>query len=119
MNNPIPALHGPLEAPAAPGQVLTPAAPPGALQEAQRALETLRGVADDHAAHRISERTTGLYSADWAHFTAWCSLGGLDPLPATVDAVRLYLADLSLQVDPDGAHSYKPSTMERRLASIR
>jgi hypothetical protein len=48
------------------------------------------------------------YESDF--FTAWCSEFGLDPLPATPDTVRAYLASLVRE-------KHKASTIRRRRAA--
>jgi site-specific recombinase XerD len=56
--------------------------------------------------------TRKAYKSDWNDFRAWCSQAGVDPLPATPEAVARYLAQLA-----DGGR--KTSTIERRVAAIR
>jgi site-specific recombinase XerD len=57
-----------------------------------------------------SKNTQKSYSADWNHFTVWCSLHQRSPLPANAGTICLYLSEL--------AENRKYSTLKRRLASI-
>lgn len=57
-----------------------------------------------------SQNTLRAYRSDFRHFAEWCEGNGFTVLPATPEAVCLYLADIQGQ--------YKTSTIERRLASI-
>lgn len=59
--------------------------------------------------------TRRAYESDFAHFTDWCRMVGIQPLPATPEAVFRYLMDL---VADDNAAGYAVSTVERRLAAI-
>jgi site-specific recombinase XerD len=54
--------------------------------------------------------TVKAYESDWCHFKEWCVKNGRTVLPASVETVKLYLADL--------AEDHKPSTLARHLASI-
>lgn len=57
-----------------------------------------------------AENTSRAYRNDWDHFSAWCAGLGKPALPATPETVTEYIADL--------ANTHKPSTIERRIASI-
>ena len=57
-----------------------------------------------------SEATLSAYRTDWEHFNSWCLANNLQSLPAAAETVGEYVADLS--------ESYKPSTINRRLAAI-
>ncbi|SFO55384.1 Site-specific recombinase XerD [Pseudonocardia ammonioxydans] len=87
---------------------------------AQRAasLEALAARADAHATGARAPRTHRAYAADWAHFAGWCTTAALEALPAEVNTVRLYLADLEATCTPDGSPVFSPATMARRLAAI-
>jgi integrase len=61
--------------------------------------------------HARAEATKRAYAADWKHFESWCEARGYTSLPATPDALALYLGAL--------AGRFKMSTIERRLATIR
>jgi integrase len=50
------------------------------------------------------------YEADFRHFTEWCDAHQLQALPADAATLSLYLTHL--------ASKYRPSTINRRLASI-
>ena len=50
---------------------------------------------------------------DWAHFTAWCTPGGHQPLPADPRNVALYLVDLA-----DGQSDLDPPEPPRSIATI-
>lgn len=94
--------------------------PDGVAAAAARAasLAALAARADAHATAARAPRTRAAYAGDWAHFRRWCSAAGLDALPAAVDTVRLYLADLEATRSPDGQAVFSPATMGRRLAAI-
>jgi integrase len=59
--------------------------------------------------------TQRAYESDFAHFRTWCQTRGIGPLPATPEALYLYLMDL---VADDNAAGYAVATVERRLAAI-
>lgn len=58
-----------------------------------------------------SEATRRAYRSDFDHFTSWCDQRQVEPLPASIDTVAAYLADLA-----DGG--LKASTIMRRAAAI-
>lgn len=57
-----------------------------------------------------SASTLTAYESDWRHFTAWITEHNLAALPADPETVALYATDL--------ADSFKPSTIDRRMAAI-
>ena len=57
-----------------------------------------------------ADNTRKAYAKDWQHFEHWCNARGEIPLPAFPDTVARYIAAL--------AETHKPSTLQRRLASI-
>jgi site-specific recombinase XerD len=73
-------------------------------------IERLQTSAVDYARRSRAESTLRAYAADWKHFTAFCSAHGLDALPCLHHTVAAYIADL--------AETHRPSTIQRRLASI-
>ena len=90
----------------------------GTLVERSAALEALATMADRTATKALAPRSQEAYAADWEAFTHWCEGYGLTSLPADPDTVRLWLTDLSLQVEIDGGFRYAPASMERFLSSI-
>jgi site-specific recombinase XerD len=109
------APEGPARPPAVEGGTAgTEAATTG---QAQR-IARLRQRAGTHAEHAVSAATRRAYDGDWRHFTAWCAAAGLESLPATGEAVCLYLTDMEAERHPDGAAVFSPATMSRRLAAI-
>ena len=50
------------------------------------------------------------YASDWRSFEVWCDARGLASLPATPQAVALYIADLAV--------THKPATVGRHMAAI-
>ncbi|OLM28591.1 putative integrase/recombinase [Pseudonocardia sp. Ae717_Ps2] len=81
-------------------------------------LAALAARADAHAVAARAPSTRHAYAGDWAHFARWCTAAGLASLPAAVDTVRLYLADLEATRTPTGQAVFSPATMGRRLAAI-
>lgn len=81
-------------------------------------IALLGQLADSHAAAALSPRTREVYAADWRQWQAWCARYAASPEPPDPQLVRLYLADLAVQVRGDGAPRYKASSIERHLASI-
>lgn len=82
------------------------------------AADMLRRLAVDSAeleANYRASSTRRAYAADFAHFAQWCATVGTSALPASADAVYLYLTAL---VDEANVGDYSPSTLERRLAAI-
>ena len=78
--------------------------------DAARALATLGQRAREYARLSKSANTRRAYAADWDDFTRWCALRGASALPAEPDTVALYLTA--------SAEGLKPSTLQRRLATI-
>ena len=64
-----------------------------------------------YAEQSRAENTRRAYRADWTHFNAWCNERGLMALPAEAGTIALYLSDL--------AATLRPSTLQRRITSIR
>jgi integrase len=86
------------------------AALPHVSGEALARLSQLAEQAREFASQAKAANTIKAYRSDWGHFQAWSAENGLQALPATPQAVALYLADL--------ASSMKVSSLRRRLASI-
>lgn len=83
--------------------------PRGAASAAQK-LEQLGAMASAYIDGAKSENTRRSYRSDWADFVAWCEKYRRAPMPAMPDTVAYYLADRSQDL--------KPSTLQRRLATI-
>ena len=79
-------------------------------QLANPSLKANAELAASYAKQARSENTIKSYQSDWAHFTSWCNDYNLQPLPASMQTVILYITDYS--------EAFKISTLERRLASI-
>jgi site-specific recombinase XerD len=73
-------------------------------------LDTLATKAQEHIQNSRAQNTKRAYRSDWEDFTGWCRHKNLSPLPATPETVALYLTD--------SAKGLKPSTLQRRMASI-
>ncbi len=86
--------------------------------EVRAALEALEEIAEHAESSALSDRSRELYAADWRRFTTWCARMQLNPLPAEVQTVRLYLADMASLMHPDGTPVYKVASIERHLAAI-
>jgi hypothetical protein len=76
------------ETPPAPLAVRPPAALSGEL-----AAEAAS--AEGYAAASRAERTRKTYAEEWKAFVTWCAERSLSPLPATGEAVALYIAALA------------------------
>ncbi|MEI2404890.1 site-specific integrase [Niallia taxi] len=63
-----------------------------------------------YISHSKSSNTKKSYYADWKHFTDWCTLHNVSPLPAEVETICFYLTEL--------AETHRFSTLRRRIASI-
>ena len=85
--------------------VATPGGP-GPTPIGQAALAAAQALARRAAA----PATLRAYKSDWAHYAAWCAVGGFTPVPAEPTTVGAYLASLA------GTHA--PATIRRRLAAI-
>lgn len=59
----------------------------------------------------MASNTRRAYDSDWRDFSTWCAAKEQCPLPASADAVLLYLTER--------AGTCRVSTLERRLAAIR
>lgn len=75
-----------------------------------RELADLAEAAVTYANKTRSASTERAYMSDWKHFTAWAERYGIQPLPAQPETVVLYVTDL--------AKAQRPSTINRRIASI-
>jgi integrase len=79
-------------------------------------LDRLVETARDYAKQAASENTLKAYAKDWAHFSRWCRMKGIDPLPPSPEMIGLYLADLAA---PTGrAPALLVSTIDRRLSGL-
>ncbi len=62
-------------------------------------------------AHKsLSQATHRAYESDWSQFAAWCEERNLNPMPAAVETIVLWLSGT--------ADKYRPTTLERKIASI-
>lgn len=66
-------------------------------------------------ANNRARSTRRAYASDFAHFAQWCATGGKAALPASAEAVHLYITALAAGTN---AADYSASTLERRLAAI-
>lgn len=92
------------------------------------ALDRLIDTARDYAEASTAGNTNKAYAADWKHFTRWCRLRGVEPLPPSAEMIGLYLADLASGSGPSPSQStFGPqsasrplsvSTIERRLSGL-
>jgi site-specific recombinase XerD len=73
-------------------------------------LDGLAEKARAYARASRSENTLRAYESDLRAFCRWCDQRGLTCLPATVDTVSLYIADV--------ADKMRPASLQRRLAAI-
>lgn len=71
---------------------------------------TITGRVNDYIRHSKADNTMRAYRSDWNHFVDWCQSHQMTAKPANPETVAAYIADL--------ATDHKPSTVERRLASI-
>ena len=79
-------------------------------------LDRLVDTARDYARQAASENTLKAYAKDWAHFSRWCRMKGIGPLPPSPEMIGLYLADLAA---PTGkATALSVSTIDRRLSGL-
>ena len=76
-------------------------------------LDRLVDTARDYAKASTAENTNRAYAADWTHFTRWCRMKGIEPLPPSPEMLGLYLADLASGFPP-----LSVSTIERRLSGL-
>lgn len=76
-----------------------------------RQLTIYEASAQRYEGKRKSDNTKRTYQAAWLEFQTWCKRAGYDPLPASVEAVRYYLADLA-----DNGNAV--STIEVKRAAI-
>jgi len=63
-------------------------------------------------AARHAGSTRKAYEVDWKDFQGWASENGLEPMPASIEAVVLYLANLSEK-------GLKPASISRKVAAIK
>ncbi len=66
--------------------------------------------ARDFANAARADATLSAYSADWRHWEQWARGHGTEVLPASAEAVALYITDMSTGL--------KPATISRRLSAI-
>lgn len=74
------------------------------------ALEALAEETREHLLNSKAANTRRAYQADWTDFADWCRQHNRTPLPALPETVALYLTHC--------AHGLKPSTIQRRIATI-
>ena len=85
-------------------------------------LDRLVETARDYARSAASENTLKAYARDWAHFSRWCRMKGVEPLPPVPELIGLYIAHCAAP-DParpgrDGRPALSVSTIERRLSGL-
>lgn len=83
------------------------------IHDRKQAIETLNRLEDKLSEIKKNSRSTNTieaYQSDFRHFGQWCERNGFNMLPASPEAVALYLADIK--------DEYKMSTLERRVSSI-
>lgn len=73
-------------------------------------LDALAAKAKQYAENSRSRNTLRAYESDLQSFCRWCEQRGLTCLPATVETISLYVADV--------ADKMRPATLQRRLAAI-
>ncbi len=66
--------------------------------------------AKEYARQSKSAATLKVYDTEWRIFTAWCSMHGVSPLPASPEVVAAYVVDRADHV--------RPVTIKRGLAAI-
>ncbi len=85
-------------------------------------LDRLVDTARNYARAAASENTLKAYVKDWAHFTRWCRMKGIEPLPPSPEMIGLYLADLASGSGPSPSQSasrpLSVSTIDRRLSGL-
>ncbi|QFT95495.1 Tyrosine recombinase XerC (plasmid) [Roseovarius sp. THAF9] len=85
-------------------------------------LDRLVDTARDYARAAASDNTLTAYAKDWAHFTRWCRMKGIEPLPPSPEMIGLYLADLASGSGPSPSQSasrpLSVSTIDRRLSGL-
>lgn len=85
-------------------------------------LDRLVDTARDYARAAASENTLKAYAKDWAHFSRWCRMKGVEPLPPSPEMIGLYLADLAsgsgLSPSQSTSRPLSVSTIERRLSGL-
>lgn len=79
-------------------------------QPASTSLQSLNEAARSYAREAIPENTRRAYRADWEGFTAWCRDHDTQSMPASSEAVILFLTSL--------APSHRISTLKRKAAAI-
>jgi len=80
------------------------------------AVEGVARTARDYARGARATNTNRAYAADWRAFTGWCGKTGVAPLPASPQAVGLYLAALAAGAGRRAGVSV--ATIERRLSGL-
>lgn len=73
-------------------------------------LDAIRDQARAFAAVSRAENTARAYRADWRTFANWCAAHSIDALPASGDALALFVADR--------ASTCKPATLRRQVVAI-
>ena len=75
-------------------------------------LERMVSQAQDLIAARHAPSTRVAYASDWRQFCAWATKHGVQSLPASVDAVVLFLSDLAGQ-------GIKSTSIVRKASAIK
>jgi integrase len=85
-------------------------------------LDRLVETARDYAKQAASENTLKAYAKDWSHFSRWCRMKGIEPLPPSPEMIGLYLADLAAPTGRTPSQSasrpLSVSTIDRRLSGL-
>ncbi|WP_350334274.1 tyrosine-type recombinase/integrase [Coralliovum pocilloporae] len=88
-------------------------------------LDRLVDQARDYARQAKADTTNRAYAADWSHFSRWCRMKGLDPLPSSPEdpvspeLIGLYITDCASLNSPSGqSETLSVATIERRLSGL-
>ena len=83
-------------------------------------LDRLAATARDYARQAASDNTLKAYATDWAHFTRWCRMRGIDPLPPSPEHIGLYITDLAAPQTTAGKAppALSVASIERRLSGL-
>lgn len=77
--------------------------------------DALTSIARARTRRSASDNTLKAYANDWAQFSRWCRLKGVEQMPPSPEIVALYIAHLA---SPQGKAALSLASIERRLSGL-
>lgn len=97
---------------------IVPAPAPVTMATATAPRQQLSDAARAAMAKGVPAQTARGYAGDWQRFEQWAAEHGLRAMPASAETLTEYVAWLTVTPRPRTGRPYKPSSIDRAMASI-